>query len=198
MNVTRGTEQRSKGRNTRIMARRTSYATNIGATLALLTACMWTDAAFAQRTLVDSRDQAEGWYLPVHGEVTIEGKAATDFKVLLYKNNEALGEAPAPKKGRFELELDIDQVYTLRILKDGYQEKMLTIDTSLPKELTKYPDYVCFVNLQPVLAAGVDPFYTDFPSAIVRYDETQGGFYHSEHYLSHIQTRLAGIASATF
>lgn len=166
--------------------------------LAILIAGVGANAAVAQRTLVDSRDQADGWYLPVHGEVTIEGEAAKDFKVLLYKNNEAMGEVPAPKKGRFELELDIDQVYTVRILKDGFQEKMLTIDTNLPKELTKYPDYMCFINLQPVLAAGVDPFYTDFPSAIVRYDETQGGFYHSEHYLSHIQTRLAGIASATF
>lgn len=152
----------------------------------------------AQRTLVDARDQADGWYLPVHGEVTVEGKAVEDFKVLLYKNNEALGEVPVNKKSKFELELDIDNVYTVRIVKDGFQEKMLTIDTKLPADLTKYPAYDCFVDLKPVLAEGVDVFYTDFPSAIVRYDTTQGGFYHSEHYLDHIQTRLAGVATATF
>lgn len=154
--------------------------------------------ANAQRTLVDAREQADGWYLPVHGEVTIEGKEAEDFKILLYKNNEELGEVPVTKKGKFELELDIDNAYTVRILKDGYQEKMLNFDTKLPPDLTKYPAYDCFVNLQPVLAAGVDVFYTDFPSAIVRYDTTLGGFYHSEHYLEHIQTRLAGVATATF
>ena len=152
----------------------------------------------AQRKLVDARDQAEGWYLPVHGEVTVEGKAVEGFRVMLYKNNESLGEVPTGKKGHFELELDIDQMYTVRILKDGFQEKMVNIDTTLPQDLTKYPGYDCFINLQPVLAEGVDPFYTDFPSAIVRYDVAQGGFYHSEHYLDHIQTRLAGVATATF
>ena len=89
-------------------------------------------------------------------------------------------------------------MYTVRVLKEGYQEKIMNIDTTLPKDLTKYPDYECFINLLPTMAAGVDPFYTDFPSAIVRYSEEMKGFYHSEHYLTHIQTRLAGIASATF
>ena len=103
-----------------------------------------------------------------------------------------------PAFGRFELELDIDQFYTLRITKQGQQEKMLYFDTKLPPDLVKYPDYECYVNLQAPLADGTDPFYTDFPSAIVRYNEVMGGFYHSEHYLSHIQTRLAGVSSATF
>ena len=78
------------------------------------------------------------------------------------------------------------------------QEKMLYSDTKIPPDLVKYPDYECYVNLQAPLADGTDPFYTDFPSAIVRYNEVMGGFYHSEHYLSHIQTRLAGVSSATF
>ncbi|HRH38799.1 MAG TPA: hypothetical protein PK760_10665 [Flavobacteriales bacterium] len=168
----------------------------IGAIALVLISTM--DHATAQRTLVDSREQAEGWYLPVHGEVTIDGKATDGYSILLYKNNEPMGEVPTGKNKRFELELDIDQVYTVRVTKEGYQEKMLTIDTKLPEGLVKYPDYECFINLQPVNASGVDAFYTDFPSAIIRYDETMNGFYHSEHYLDHIQTRLAGIATATF
>lgn len=148
--------------------------------------------------LVDSREQAEGWYLPVHGSVTIDGKKADGFDMVLYKDNVELGQLKGDKNGRFELELDIDQFYTLRIIKAGYQEKMLYFDTKLPPDLVKYPDYECYVNLQRPNAQGVDPFFTDFPSAIVRWDETQQGFYHSEHYLGHIQTRLAGIASATF
>ncbi|MBK9177403.1 MAG: hypothetical protein IPM46_13930 [Flavobacteriales bacterium] len=148
--------------------------------------------------LVDQRDQAEGWYLPVHGHVMADGDKAGEVDMVLYKDNVELGKLKSDKSGRFELELDIDQFYTVRLIKEGYQEKMLYIDTSLPKDLVKYPDYECYVNLQKPNAQGVDPFYTDFPSAIVKWEEAQGGFYHSEHYLSHIQTRLAGIASATF
>jgi len=151
----------------------------------------------AKGKLVDRRDQAEGWYVPVHGHVTIDGKKADNFEMVLYKDNLELGKLEG-KSGRFELELDIDQFYTLRIIKQGQQEKMLYFNTKLPPDLVKYPDYECYVNLQAPLADGTDPFYTDFPSAIVRYDEAMGGFYHSEHYLSHIQTRLAGVSSATF
>jgi len=163
----------------------------------LLSATSASAQAKKKGKLVDRRDQAEGWYLPVHGHVMIDGKKADAFDMVLYKDNVELGKLQG-KNGRFELELDIDQFYTLRIIKAGRQEKMLYFDTKLPADLIRYPDYECYVNLQALQATGTDPFYTDFPSAIVKWDENQGGFYHSEHYLSHIQTRLAGIASATF
>lgn len=150
----------------------------------------------AQGKLVDQRDQAEGWYLPVQGEVTVEGQRATDFDVAVYRDNEEMGKIKADKKGRFRLELDIDRAYTLLISKPGFQNKMIYLDTSLPKDLVTYPAYDCFVNLMPVNATNIDPFYADFPSAIVRYNADMGGFYHSDDYLTHIQTRLTGYAKA--
>lgn len=162
------------------------------------TALCGASAVIAQGNLVDQRDQAEGWYLPVHGIVMADGEKVQDYELILYKDNVEMGKLTSDRKGRFELELDIDAFYSLRIIKEGFQEKMVYINTNLPPELVKYPDYECAVNLQRPNANGVDPFYTDFPSAIIKWDETQGGFYHSEHYLDHIQTRLAGVASATF
>lgn len=175
-----------------------SCAVALAALLATGPAALAQSKAKHKGRLVDRRDQAEGWYLPVHGHVTVDGEKAHGFDIILYKDNAEVGRMPVDKGGRFELELDIDQFYTVRILKPGYQEKMLYFDTKLPSDLVSYPDYECYVNLQAPNTQGVDPFYTDFPSAIVRWDEAQGGFYHNEHYLSHIQTRLAGIASATF
>ncbi len=154
--------------------------------------------AFGQGKLVDRRDQAEGWYLPVHGQVLIDGQKASDYHVLLYKDNAELGKLESDKRGKFELELDIDASYTVRIVKPGFQEKIVIIETVLPKDLVKYPDYVCTLSLQKEASSNIDPFYTDFPSAIIRYNEELGGFYHSEHYLTHIQTKLAGYANATF
>jgi len=152
--------------------------------------------AHAQGRLVDKRDQADGWYLPVLGEVTVEGQRSNDFEVTVFRDNEELGKIKADKKGRFKLELDIDRGYTLMVTKPGYQRKIIYLDTSLPQELVTYPEYMCFVNLIPENATNIDPFYTDFPSAIVRYDADQGGFYHSENYLTHIQTKLTGYAKA--
>ena len=164
----------------------------------LLSGLVVSTLVFGQGKLVDRRDQAEGWYLPVHGQVMVNGEKADTYELVLYKDNVELGKAASGKKGRFELELDIDQHYSIRVVKPGYQEKMIHFDTALPKDLVQYPAYDCFVNLVPSDTKHMDPFYTDFPSAIVRYDPDMGGFYHSEHYLTHIQTRVAGIASATF
>lgn len=155
-------------------------------------------ASFGQGKLVDRRDQAEGWYVPVNGQVMIDGKKADGYQVILYKDNQELGKLEADKKGRFELELDIDAVYAIRIAKEGYQDKFVNVETTLPKDLVNYPAYECTVSLQKVASQNIDPFYTDFPSAIVRYNEELGGFYHSEHYLTHIQTKLAGYAAASF
>ncbi len=164
----------------------------------LLFALLPVTQASAQKKgkLVDRRDQAEGWYVPVHGQVLVDGKKTDGYELMLYNGNTALGKLASDKNGRFELELDIDAAYTVRIIKPGYQTKMLYIDTSIPKDLVSYPGYECTVSLQEKASPNVDPFYTDFPSAIVRYNAELGGFYHSEHYLTHIQTKLTGYANA--
>ncbi|MCB0780919.1 MAG: hypothetical protein KDC03_15590, partial [Flavobacteriales bacterium] len=46
---------------------------------------------FGQR-LVDKREQAEGWYLPVHGQAFIDGKKTDGYLVRLYEENEYKGE----------------------------------------------------------------------------------------------------------
>ncbi len=153
-------------------------------------------STFGQGKLVDRRDQAEGWYVPIHGQVLVNEKKADDVEVILYRDNEMLGSLRSKKNGKFELELDIDNFYSVRIIKEGHQEKLLYLDTTLPKDLVDYPDYFCFVHLTPINFDLMDPFYTDFPSAIIRYDHNEGGFYHSDDYLNHIQTRLAGVAKA--
>ncbi len=153
---------------------------------------------FGQRKLVDKRDQAEGWYLPVHGQVLVEGKQAGGTEMVLYKDNKEVAHTTTDKKGRFQLQLDVDNQFTLRILKEGYEPKMIYIDATLPPELVTYPDYELYANMIPVNAKNIDHFYSDFPSAIIRWNEEMGGFYHSDQYLTHIQTKMAGFASASF
>jgi hypothetical protein len=153
---------------------------------------------FGQRKLVDKRDQAQGWYLPVHGQVLVDGKEADGTELILYKDNKEVSRVETDKKGRFLLQLDIDNQYTVRIQKDGFEAKMIYIDATLPPELVTYPDYELYANMIPSNAKHIDHFYSDFPSAIIRWNEEMGGFYHSDQYLTHIQTKLAGFASATF
>lgn len=154
--------------------------------------------ATAQGRLVDRRDQAEGWYVPVHGHILIDGKGASDCTIELYKDNEHLGQVAVKKNGRFEVNMDIDNQYSILVRKEGFEAKLIHMDTKLPEDLVTYPDYECFVSLVPQVAATEANFYHDFPSAIVRWNPEMGGFYHSDNYLAHIQNKLGNIASATF
>ncbi|MFZ1688733.1 MAG: hypothetical protein WAU70_14990 [Flavobacteriales bacterium] len=155
---------------------------------------------FAQGKIVDRRDQAEGWYLPVHGAVLADSKKADEVTVRLYKDNEQLPDVPVAKDGTFLAELDIDHSYTLLVMKPGYQNEMITVDTTLPEGLVEYPAYECTVNLDPAnkYAGKEEGFFLDFPSAVVSYSAEQGGFYHNEHYMDHIKGKLAGYAQVSF
>jgi hypothetical protein len=157
-----------------------------------------TTVASAQGKLVDRRDQAEGWYVPFHGHVMVDGKGAEGVEATLYKDNTLIGPVAIKKNGTFELNLDIDQFFTVMLKKSGFQNKMIYVDTTLPQDLVTYPDYEYYVTLMPQEARNIETFYTDFPSAIIRYDAEMKGFYHSENYLTHIQTKLGGFASAEF
>lgn len=155
-------------------------------------------SSVAQGKLVDRRDQAEGWYLPVQGQVMAGGQAVNDCSIELYQDNKLLGPVALKKNGKFEVNMDIDNTFILIVRKEGFEPKMIYVDTTLPEDLVTYPDYMCFVNLVPKVAKTEANFYHDFPSAIVRWNPEMKGFYHSENYLSHIQSKFGNMASATF
>lgn len=161
-----------------------------------LAGCAFTHG-HAQGKLVDSRDQAEGWYLPVQGQVMAQGERAADCTVKLYKDNKLVGQIAPRKSGKFEVNLDIDNQYSLLVEREGYNTKMIFLDTTLPKDLVNYPGYICFVNLVHKVPGIEANFYHDFPSAIVRWNPEMGGFHHSENYISHIQSKIGNLASAT-
>ena len=153
-------------------------------------------AVMGQRRLVDERDQAQGWFLPVRGTVMQDGERIKDYNLILYKDNKVVAPPHIDKKGRFHLELDIDAAYTVHISKPGYAQKIIYVDTSLPKDLVTYPDYEMTLGLIADASTSVDPFYSDFPSGIVRWNPEMEGFYHSEQYMAHIQSKLSGYATA--
>ena len=142
-----------------------------------------TTEAMPQR-LVDKREQAEGWYLPVHGQAFIDGKKTDGYLVRLYEENEYKGEVPVDKKGRFLLELDIDKTYTVELTRRLSASSCSSTRSSL--KLVEHPDYECYVNLTPEEAhQGKQDFYTDFPTAIIRVERGNGRVLPQQHYLEH-------------
>ena len=141
--------------------------------------------------LVDSRDQATGWYVPVNINVTAEGGKVRGVEVLIYKDN-TLIQTIQPKEGKFTLNLDLDNAYTFTINKEGYLSKSVYMDTHLPKDKVQYSEYTCYANLEAAdKFSHSDMFYTDFPGAIVRWDPSLNAFAPSSQYLTDIQSKIA-------
>ncbi len=146
----------------------------------------------AQSAIIERRDQAEGWYLPVVCTITANGGKTSDLTVTLYKDNEKVTELQPTNRSAFELHLDLNSFYTIHVSKPGYREKSVFVDASLPPDVVKYEAYKCFVNLEPMdKFAHSDPFYLDFPSAIVRWNEAHHEFTHNDEYLANIQLKMA-------
>lgn len=135
-------------------------------------------------------------YLPVMVEVTQNGGKARDFSVVLFKDNEQVAELPPSSHAAFELDLDLNACFTIRVRKEGYREKMIHINTALPEGVREYEPYPCLVDLEPSdRFAHADPFYLDFPSAVVRWNEVKHEFDHSDEYLDEIQLKMALLSA---
>lgn len=141
--------------------------------------------------LVDTRDQATGWYVPVKFKVTAQGGDAKTVDVQVYKENSLVHDIPN-SKGKFALNLDLGSTYTIILAKPGFRTKNFTMDTSVPQDVVEYPGYACVIDLDAdEKYTHADPFYLDFPSVIVSWDDEAHGFMPHMNYLSEIQSKVA-------
>lgn len=148
-------------------------------------------ALHAQKKLVDKREQASGWYVPVTFRVTAHRGKAKPVLVQVYKDNKLIHAIPG-SSDKFTLNLDLDNDYTVVIGKEGYRSKSVSMDTRVPGDLVQYPAYECAIDLEPAgLFTNSDPFYADFPSALVRWDDGAKGFFPHPGYLVDIQSKMA-------
>ena len=158
-------------------------------TFTLISVFMAPAFSHAQK-LVDSRDQASGWYVPVNLVVTAGGEKAKDLEVQIYQDNQFLQKIN-PKKGRFTLNLDLDNTYTFVLSKEGYRPKSVFIDTHVPDKLVQYSQYQCFMNLEASSKfTHSDPFYLDFPGALVSWNDRAQEFMPNMTYLTDIQSKI--------
>ncbi|MBL7962465.1 MAG: hypothetical protein JNM31_01350 [Flavobacteriales bacterium] len=136
--------------------------------------------------------------MPVDGRVKVDNGRTkpTDITVKVFKDNTELTSF-AIQKGRFQVELDMGTQYALLISKPGYKSKLILVDTNVPVEVGRYPAFPCQVDLEPENAlTGGDPFFEDFPNAIIRYSTEFGGHAPSPVYATHIRARQGSLVQA--
>lgn len=134
--------------------------------------------------------QGDDTILPVDVNVTVNGRPTGHFTVTLYRDNERVLQLQPSKFSGFKLALELGAHYSISVFKEGFHEKLISLDTALPEGVGSWEPYLCELQLRSLTDDPVDPFYIDFPSALVRWYGRKRGFDHSEHYTQDIQAAI--------
>ncbi len=137
-------------------------------------------------TLANLRAQDER-FLAFQLQVEANGSRVDHFAVTVFKGNEQVAQLEQSEHDACELMLEIDADYSVRITKPGSRDKLLSIDTHLPAEVERYKAYPCVVEMEAAQPLKGDPFYHDFPVAVIRWDTASNSFEHVGRYSEEIR-----------
>jgi urate oxidase len=121
----------------------------------------------------------------------VESKAGETYTVELITACEVVQSLEVSDNKSFKLLLEKDTHYAIRITKDGYTPRLLSIYTRLPEDDDRLHHFRFDTELIAEEDADtLDKDAIDFPVAVISYDEDIDGFYYNEEYTANIKKQL--------
>lgn len=126
--------------------------------------------------------------LELSGLLTKDGKPQTGATIQLFLENKEIASLTIGKQSKFKFKLRKDSYYTLVIRKPGYVTRYIGVSTKIPPE-TPLDNLFRFHFEMELISERVklDPFYADFPVAIISYDSKIDGFQNDNRYSTRIK-----------
>ncbi|MCD6067937.1 MAG: hypothetical protein K0S33_2763 [Bacteroidetes bacterium] len=138
--------------------------------------------------------------LEITGKIKFD-KAADDniYRVDLIHYNTVIKSIYSKNKSTFRFLLEKNAYYTIRVSKEGYASKMVSICTVINDK--KKADVFCKFHfdtnlMKEVEAMELDKEALDFPVALISYDARKGVFFNSEKYTANIKKQLYSTSTA--
>lgn len=113
------------------------------------------------------------------------------YKAELVFNSQVIDSAIVNHKKEFKFILNKNTVYGIKISKEGYASRIISIDTSLPEYANGYFRFQFdteLIKIDEVKKVNIDAL--DFPIAIISFNHNLNNFYYNEEYTSYIKRRL--------
>ena len=127
--------------------------------------------------------------LEIKGKVTNVGsKSSETYQVELIYYNTVVSNDQVGSNKSFKFNLKRDAIYTIRISKDGFITKLISIYTKLPADQTDV--YRLDFETELIEAHKSKKLNADaleFPVTIIYYDDKEDSFYFNEEYTSNIK-----------
>lgn len=113
------------------------------------------------------------------------------YKVDLISNSCVVDSILVNQTNGFRFSLLKNQVYGIRISKEGYLPRIISINTNLPDYAKDYFRFQFDTELiKEGEAENLNKDALDFPIAVISFSNTLNGFYYNEDYTSYIKRRM--------
>lgn len=145
-----------------------------------------------------AQEKGDGAPLEVYGRITDGENKLAGCQIIVYKQNEQVGEITTDKSGKFDVALAINETYSLELRKEGFAAKRIVIDTHMPPlkedvELTIAPIGMDISLLEKSKYDGANTDDLDFPFAIVKWSKGQAAFVQDQEYTIGMQRTNGAI-----
>ncbi|MGZ3861758.1 MAG: hypothetical protein ACXVPN_00260 [Bacteroidia bacterium] len=130
-----------------------------------------------------------------HACLTISGKVLNKkasskekIKVYLIKGNAVIDSLKVRPNITFSFSLERDQEYSIKIVQNGYANRLICVSTWLPEKLKENNLFEFHFDLLPYKGDNyVNQDALDFPVALVYYEAAKGYFDYNKKYTSYIK-----------
>jgi len=137
--------------------------------------------------------------LEISGRIsTINKKASGTYTIHLYKENGSVDSLVFNNKSTFKMNLEKNSVYAIKISKEGYTPKLISISTSLPEAVEMSSAFRFYFETELLGNTDASELNTDaldFPIALVTYDEKRKCFDYHKKYTRHIKKQITEKAN---
>jgi len=141
------------------------------------------------------KEKKQKSFLEIAGKPVFKEGVGT-YKVTLICLNRPMASQILPLEKEFEFDLEKNGIYSLRIEKEGFLPRLVTVNTRMP-ELYKEHIFYKFLFEVEMFSGGLekflDPDDVDFPVAVVSYDETKDRYEYSRKYTQCAIQRLVEV-----
>lgn len=143
-------------------------------------------------------DEHADLVLEIEGKPSFGERARGTYRVTLICHNQAVDTLVLPVSQSFDYLLNRNSIYAIRVEKEGYLPRLISINTTAPQQFDN-ADYYSFLfklTMYPeALGPQLDADDVDFPVAVIAYDALSDRFEYGRLWTEGLLQRLEAVQS---
>ena len=137
--------------------------------------------------------------LEVSGKLSPEKKVTEGtYTIKLIQDNKVIDQIMVNGKDKFKFNLKRNMMYTIKIEKEGFLPRLVSVSTQLPQNTKKSNLYRFHFDIElfsETFSKYFDADDVDFPIALISFDSNKKVFNYDKNYTKKIQEKMHNMSS---